>query len=130
MPKMASFQPVGLPRTEQEEVVLSVEEVETLRLRELEGLDQEQCAQRMRVSRATFGRMLESARKKLANAVVLGKGIRIEGGNFRLAWQRFRCLEFGHEWDISFDKAIAEDKIKCPDCSSTNVQSVDPPTQA
>ncbi len=121
IPERTLFRPIGEPPAGKE-VVLSLEEVEALRLKELEGLDQKGCARRMRVSRATFQRVLESARRKTAEAVVLGKGIRVEGGSFQPAWQRFRCLDFGHEWDVSFEEAVVGGGRECPDCNSTDIQ--------
>lgn len=75
------FFPMGLPREGCEEVVLGVDELEAIRLADLFGLYHEEAAQQMGVSRATFGRILESARRKVAEALVLGKGIRVEGGD-------------------------------------------------
>lgn len=65
-----------------QEVRLSLEEAEAIRLKDIEDLDQEQAALRMNVSRPTYQRVLESARKKVADALLNGKAIRIDGGNF------------------------------------------------
>jgi predicted DNA-binding protein (UPF0251 family) len=78
------FKPAGVPLRIQEEVSVSVEEVEAIRLRDLEALGQEQCAQSMNISRPTFQRVLESARTKIADALLNGKAIRIEGGNYEM----------------------------------------------
>jgi len=67
-----------------DEVRLSIEELESVRLKDLEDLDQEQCAQRMNISRPTFQRVLESSRKKIADALLNGKAIKIEGGAYEL----------------------------------------------
>lgn len=67
-----------------EEVVLGVDELEALRLAHLEGQYQKEAAERMEVSRATFGRILESAHRKVAQALVQGAALRIEGGTFCL----------------------------------------------
>jgi uncharacterized protein len=64
------------------EVCLSVEEAESIRLKDLEELDQEQCAEHMNISRPTFQRVLASARKKIADALLNGKAVRINGGNY------------------------------------------------
>ena len=63
-----------------EEVVLGLDETEALRLADLEGLSHEQVGERMEVSRPTVGRILESARRKVAEALVHGKALRISGG--------------------------------------------------
>lgn len=74
------FKPRGIPLVRLEEVVLHLDEYEALRLADMDGLYQKQAAEKMKVSRATFGRILTSARKKVANALVEGQAIRIEGG--------------------------------------------------
>ena len=56
-----------------------------MRLKDLEGLEQEECAGRMEISRQTFQRVLASARRKIACALLTGKALRIEGGNYELA---------------------------------------------
>ena len=85
MPGVTYFKPAGIPLRFLEEVRLSVEEAEALRLKELEGLEQEQGAQKMNISRQTFQRVLASARHKTADALLNGKAIRIEGGNFEIS---------------------------------------------
>lgn len=85
LPQHTYFKPAGIPLRELEEEVLAVEEVEALRLKDLEGLEQEECAERMQVSRPTFQRILVGARQKLTRALVDGKAIRVEGGNFAVA---------------------------------------------
>ena len=91
MPGVTYFKPAGIPLRVLEEVRLSVEEAEALRLKDLEGLEQEQGAERMNISRPTFQRVLASARKKIADALLNGKAIRIEGGNFEIGPHQFRC---------------------------------------
>lgn len=66
-------------------LVLQVEELEALRLCDLEGLDQITAARQMNISRGTFQRILYSARKKTANALVNGLGISITGGNYEIS---------------------------------------------
>jgi predicted DNA-binding protein (UPF0251 family) len=79
-PATTWFKPAGVPLRELEEVTLTLDELEALRLADLEGLYQEAAAERMNVSRATFGRIVESARRKVAEALVRGRALRIEGG--------------------------------------------------
>ncbi len=67
-----------------EQVALTIDEFEALRLADLEGLYQEQAAEQMNVSRQTFGRILEVAHKKVADALVHGKALSIEGGSFEV----------------------------------------------
>ena len=116
------FRPMGVPAGILQEVCLSFEELESIRLKDMEGLEQEECAQRMRISRPTFHRVLESARKKLADALINGKAIQIEGGNFELSQRRFRCDNDGHEWDVPFEAIVQRSDLSCPKCLSGNVQ--------
>jgi predicted DNA-binding protein (UPF0251 family) len=81
-PPAEYFKPRGIPLSELEEVRLTVEELEALRLADLEGLYQEEVSVRMGVSRQTIQRMLNSARKKVATALTCGNALRIEGGNY------------------------------------------------
>ncbi|MEA3442374.1 MAG: DUF134 domain-containing protein [Chloroflexota bacterium] len=118
------FRPVGVPVNVLQEIQLSVEEVEAMRLKDLEGLEQEQCAGKMHISRPTFHRVLESGRKKLADALINGKAIQIEGGNFGLPQSRFRCNNDGHEWDVPFEVLARRLPVSCPVCSSVNIQPV------
>lgn len=83
-PETTFFKPAGIKMRNLEEVVVSVEEFEAVRLKDLDGLDQEDCAKKMNISQPTFHRLILSARKKIAEAIVKGKAIKITGGNFRL----------------------------------------------
>ena len=85
-PNTFYFKPKGVPVFQLEEVFLSLDELEAIRLADYEGCYHEDAATRMKVSRATFGRILNDARKKVAEAIVDGKALRIEthtdqGGN-------------------------------------------------
>jgi len=127
IPQVRLFQPAGVPSGSWEEVVLSIEEAEAIRLKDLEGLGQEESSRRMHISRPTFQRVLESARRKAAEALTLGKAIRVEGGNFEMARRRFRCDEDGQEWDVPFEAMVAGHPLACPQCHSLKVHSVSPP---
>jgi uncharacterized protein len=83
-PAATIFKPAGVSVLELEVVVMTLDEFEALRLSDLEGLYQEQAAAQMNVSRATFGRILHSAHRKVADAIVHGKAMRIEGGPVQL----------------------------------------------
>ena len=81
-PNVTYFKPRGIPLRELEEVTLSVDELEALRLADREGLTAIDAAQHMRVSRHTFGRTLAAARRKVATALSMGQALRIEGGSY------------------------------------------------
>jgi predicted DNA-binding protein (UPF0251 family) len=85
LPEATYFKPAGIPLRVLDEITLSVEEAEAIRLKDLEGLAQAQGAEKMNISRPTFQRVLASARRKIADALLKGKAIRIEGGNFEIA---------------------------------------------
>jgi len=89
-PLVNGFQPNRLPPWGREEIVLPVEGLEAIRLNDFEGLDQETAADRMGVSRPTFGRILSAARRIVAEALVMGKVLRIEGGDFEMPPNRRR----------------------------------------
>ncbi len=126
LPRVNFFLPAGVPAAVLEEVYLTVEEAEAVRLKDLKGLEQEQCAQQMRISRPTFHRVLEGARRKLADALLNGKAIRIQGGNFELALRRFRCNHDGYEWQVPFETLIANPPQNCPNCHSPDILPVPP----
>jgi uncharacterized protein len=82
-PAAALFRPAGRRGCEIETIDMTLDEFEALRLADLEGLYQEGAATRMGVSRSTFGRIVESAHRKVAEALVHGKALRIQGGPVR-----------------------------------------------
>src|SRR5574344_694836 len=82
IPTISYFAPSDEDVSELPKNILKLEELEALRLKDLEGLEQEECADKMEVSRPTFQRILLSAREKVADSLVNGKIILIEGGNF------------------------------------------------
>ena len=125
LPEVTYFKPAGIPLRVLEEVLVSVDEAEAIRLKDLEGLEQEQCAERMGISRPTFQRVLESARQKIADAVLHGKAIRIAGGNFEMTVRRFRCMS-GHEWDVPFEAMVAGHPQLCPNCNTSRVMPLEP----
>jgi predicted DNA-binding protein (UPF0251 family) len=87
-PAAPVFKPAGIPARDLEEVVMTLDEFEAVRLADLEGLYQERSAEQMNVSRPTFSRIVDSARRKIADALVHGKALRIEGGQVRMEERR------------------------------------------
>jgi predicted DNA-binding protein (UPF0251 family) len=85
LPQVTYYKPTGVPLAVLERVDLAVDEFEALRLADLEGLYQEEAAERMNVSRQTFGRILERARRKVADALTHGKALSIAGGTVEVA---------------------------------------------
>lgn len=84
IPRTRYFKPSGIPVVELEEIVLKIEEAEAIRLKDLLGLEQVDCAKEMGVSRTTFQRILMDARQKLADALINSKALLLEGGDYEI----------------------------------------------
>ena len=122
-PSCSVFMPAGGPACRLEEVVLSLDVFEAIRLADLDCLYQEEAAARMNVSRQTFGRILESARKKVALVLMEGKSLRIEGGEVEMSKGRaFKCRDCQHAWELPFG---GEGPDGCPNCRGTALCHVD-----
>lgn len=124
MPGVTYFKPRGVPLRFLEEVVLTVEELEAIRLKDLENLDGVRAAERMQVSRPTFQRILETARRKLADALVGGKALRIHGGDFEVTSRWFRCSGCQHQWQEPFGTGRSID-MTCPVCHYRSVHRIE-----
>jgi len=83
-PNMTYFKPMGIPMWNLTEVILTFDELEAIRLVDSEDLEQIEAGRRMKISQSTLSRLLKIGRKKIANALVNGHAIRIQGGNFRI----------------------------------------------
>jgi len=115
-PDAVYFKPRAVPLCDLEELALTYDELEALRLADLEGLYQEEAAASMRISRQTFGNIVKSARRKAADALVNGKAIRIEGGVCSVANKEvFMCDDCSHTWEGTAVNGI------CPKCKSGNL---------
>ncbi|MDR3640696.1 MAG: DUF134 domain-containing protein [Humidesulfovibrio sp.] len=126
-PACKVFKPAGRPTATLEEVALSLEEYEAIRLADFEALYQEEAAQRMGVSRQTFGRTIARARAKVARALVLGGVLRIEVSEAEAAaltaplpalardQRAFSCQSCGHAWQEPFGTGRPK---ACPACGA------------
>ena len=113
------FKPVGIPLTDLEEIILTMDEFEAIRLADLEGLYHSQAALQMRVSRQTFGRIISSARNKVARALAGGYALHIEGGVVEKAQAKsFECGQCHHAWAEPFGAGRIE---QCPACKANNI---------
>lgn len=111
---LRSSGPRGIPLSALEEVVLAPDEVEAMRLADLEGRHQAEAARQMGVSRQTLGRILDHAHRKVADALIHGKALRIEGAANPLPDTRhFRCPACGFAWDAPFGTGRPP---SCPGC--------------
>ncbi len=98
---------------------LKIEEVEALRLNDIEKLNQSECAAKMNVSRQTFQNIIDSARTKVARAIVNGTRIKISGGNFNYTEYDMKCHKCRHHFI-----AINQDE-RCPKCESNEITITD-----
>ncbi len=96
-PGFRMFKPVGIPAVEIDQVVLTLDEFEALRLVDFEGMDHEGAAALIEISRPTLSRLVENARHKIAEAIVVGRALVIDGGNVEMVSRR-RCGDCG--WEI------------------------------
>jgi predicted DNA-binding protein (UPF0251 family) len=101
------------------EVVLTFDELEAIRLGDLEGYYQEDAAVEMGVSRQTFGRIIEAAHRKVAEALCHGKALQIEGGIVEMMEiRKFTCSGCGHNWEVPYGVSRPS---ACPECKSVAV---------
>jgi len=123
IPTVQYFVPSENRIEELPENILKLEELEAIRLKDLEGLEQDECADRMEVSRPTFQRILFLARGKVADSLINGKCICIEGGNFTRNICPIKCMDCGKEWKESIENLgrLRKGEYVCPDCGSSKV---------
>lgn len=123
IPSIQYFIPVDSTKKNIEENILRIEEVEAIRLKDTEKLEQEECAKRMNISRQTFQRILGSARTKIADSIIRGKAIRIEGGNFTRHICSVKCLDCNNEWKESYEnfENIIKGNYICKYCNSKKI---------
>ena len=120
-PQPAIFKPVGVPLKSLVGTTLLHEELEALRLADLEGRYQEEAAEQMGVSRSTFQRIVTEARRKIAQALVEGTALHIEGGTFRVAAVRWHCEDCRHNWEIEHGSGQGQPEV-CPACGSRAIR--------
>ena len=118
-PFASTFGPEGLSEDGAGVISMTLDEFEAMRLAHNEGLYQQDASARMEVSRATFGRILESAHRKVTEALLDGRVLRIEGGSVRVVGpRRFRCATCAHVWEMS---QRAPRPFRCPCCRKGRV---------
>ena len=112
------FKPRGIPVTALEEASLSLDELEAMRLGDLEGMYQEEAAKKMNISRQTFGNIITSARKKVTDALVNAKALKIKGGVVKMMERHFVCYGCKKEWTLPHGSGRPDG---CPECKSVNI---------
>jgi len=115
-PKAAYFKPKGIPMCELEEVVLKPDELEALKLADLDDLHQVEAAEKMGISRQTFGNIIASAHKKIADAILNGKAVCINCDKHEILVERYKCAQCSHIWE----SVNPDTKPVCPNCANKN----------
>jgi len=116
-PQRSGFKPIGVRALLLETTDLALDEFEAIRLADYLGLDHEESARRMDISRSTFSRLVERARRNVAEFLVEGKQLRIGGGEIHFQDNLIRCEDCGCVASTGLD---AETMV-CPACGSKNV---------
>jgi predicted DNA-binding protein (UPF0251 family) len=112
-PAELTYKPVGRRLSDLPQVWLSYDELEALRLSDVEGLYQAEAARRMGISRSTFQRTLSDARRKVAGALVEESALLI--GQAETPLQRWRCAGCGYAWAVLHGSGEATAPV-CPHC--------------
>lgn len=120
-PQPVIFKPVGITLDKLEAVTLLHEELEALRLIDLEGHYQEDAAEQMSVSRSTIQRIITAARKKVTQALVIGTALKIEGGTFRVPAAYWQCNTCAHLWEVKHGSGEGQ-ATHCPSCGSDSIR--------
>lgn len=120
LPDIKGMRPFGNRHFQQEPLILALEEYEAVRLTDYLLLTHQQGAKKMHVSRSTFTRMYETARKTIAQALVEGKQLVIEGGSVQLHETRYACRTCG----MQFVAEKHKNAVSCPQCSASDVQDL------
>ena len=120
-PLVKGFIPYGGQLLSEEKIQLLMEEYEAIRLMDYEMLTQLSAAKMMDVSRPTFTRIYDSARKKISRALVLSLQFEIGGGNVELKGQWYSCKQCNAIFETKESKL---DELYCPHCKSTKLDNV------
>lgn len=114
------FGPLADAAKDVKKIVLKADQLEAMRLADLEGMSQNDAAEMMNVSRQTFGRIIEEARKTVTFALINGYKLSLDyDANTEVCSRTVKCSDCGYQWSQAF--AQKSDKEECPACKSTNV---------
>lgn len=116
-PVFTEFKPSGIKGRDLDSITLSIDEFEAIRLADLLHYTHEDAANEMNISRSTFSRLVDKAREKMAEMLINGKRIVIDGGNIHFKKNIMKCQNCGH----LFETNIITDIKKCPNCKSSQL---------
>lgn len=116
-PVYSGFKPTGVKARFLDDLALTLDEFEAIRLADYQGKDHNESAVEMEISRSTFSRLVERARRKVAQFLIEGKHLQIDGGEVHFERNLIRCEDCGHLLNIPIDTG----KTQCPNCGSTNL---------
>jgi len=119
-PLFSDFKPIGVKMNYLKKVLLTLDEYEAFRLADFIGLSHDEASVEMNISRSTFTRLIEKARNKIAQLIINGNALNIDGGNIHFRKNIIRCNSCGHMFNINIDKSISN----CPECDSPNLLNV------
>jgi predicted DNA-binding protein (UPF0251 family) len=117
-PQHKYFKPCGIPLSKLEEINLTLDELEAIRLADKEGLYQEEASKKMNISRQTFGNIIDSAHKKIAQFLTESKALCIKGGEVEMIEKKFVCYDCKKELKVPFGTPRP---AECPECKSKNI---------
>ena len=135
-PQTTYFKPQGIPLCSLEEINLTVDELESVRLKNYQELKQNECAKKMKISQSTFQRILHTANQKIADALINGKAVRINGGAIKInkknlltfknkKVRKFKCEKCQHKWEEKFGTGKRGANMSCPKCGSREIHRID-----
>ena len=116
-PIFTEFKPIGIKGQDLERVLFTLDEFEAFRLADYNGLSHAEAAEEMEISRSTFTRLIEKARKKIAGLIIQGKILTIEGGSIHFRNNIIHCQNCGNRFKTNINSSITE----CPTCHSKNL---------
>ncbi|MFC1888005.1 DUF134 domain-containing protein [Candidatus Cloacimonadota bacterium] len=116
-PLFTAFKPMGVMGTTLEQISLTLDEFEAIRLADYLDMEHSEASEEMQISRSTFTRLIEKARHKISRFIMEGKGLYIEGGNIHFRGNVIHCQDCGHMFNTNIEKQTTE----CPCCGSKNL---------
>ncbi len=116
-PLFTDFKPIGVRGHNLKPIILTLDEFEAFRLADQLGLSHALAADEMEISRSTFSRLIEKSRKKVADFIIQGRLLTIEGGTVHFRVNIIQCKNCGHMIKINVKHNIKE----CPECNSRSI---------